>query len=329
MSLQVSIRQTLVLQLECVVENACELHTVLLAEYGGLACFLLFACRLSLRRHHSRMSLQVSIRQTLVLQLECVVENACELHTVLLAEYGGLACFLLFARRLSLPGHNSRMSLQVSIRQTLALQLECVVENACELHTVLLAEHGGLARFLLFACRLSLRRHHFRMCLQVSIRQTLVLQFECVVENACELHAVLLAEYGGLACFLLFACRLSLRRHHSRMSLQVSIRQTLVLQLECVVENACELHTVLLAEYGGLACFLLFACRLSLPGHHSGMSLQVSIRQTLVLQLECIVENACELHTVLLAEYGGLACFLLFVCVCVCVACICEGTIPG
>ena len=80
------------------------------------------------------------------------------------------------------------------------------------------------------------------------------------------------------------------------------------------MENACDLHTVLLAEYGGLACFLLFACRLSLPGHHSGMSLQVSIRQTLVLQLECIVENTCELHTVLLAEYGGLACVLLFAC---------------
>ena len=296
------------------MENACELHTVLLAEYGGLACFLLFACRLSLRRHHSRMSLQVSIRQTLVLQLECVVENACELNTVLLAEYGGLACFLLFACRLSLRRHHSRMSLQVSIRQTLVLQLECVVENACELHTVLLAEYGGLACFLLFACRLSLRRHHSRMSLQVSIRQTLVLQLECVVENACELNTVLLAEYGGLACILLFACRLSLRRHHSRMSLQVSIRQTLVLQLECVVENACELHTVLLAEYGGLACFLLFACRLSLRRHHSRMSLQVSIRQTLVLQLECVVENACELHTVLLAEYGGLACVLLFAC---------------
>ena len=274
MSLQVSIRQTLVLQLECVVENACELNTVLLAEYGGLACFLLFACRLSLRRHHSRMSLQVSIRQTLVLQLECVVENACELHTVLLAEYGGLACFLLFACRLSLRRHHSRMSLQVSIRQTLVLQLECVVENACELNTVLLAEYGGLACILLFACRLSLRRHHSRMSLQVSIRQTLVLQLECVVENACELHTVLLAEYGGLACFLLFACRLSLRRHHSRMSLQVSIRQTLVLQLECVVENACELHTVLLAEYGGLACVLLFACSLLPVARHAWKHLE-------------------------------------------------------
>ena len=68
------------------MENACELHTVLLAEYGGLACCCLRVV-LALRRHHSRMSLQVSIRQTLVLQLECVVENACELHTVLLAEY--------------------------------------------------------------------------------------------------------------------------------------------------------------------------------------------------------------------------------------------------
>ena len=35
------------------------------------------------------------------------------------------------------------------------------------------------------------------------------------------------------------------------------------------------------------------------------MSRQVSIRQTLVLRVECVVENACELHTVLLAEYGG------------------------
>ena len=34
------------------------------------------------------------------------------------------------------------------------------------------------------------------------------------------------------------------------------------------------------------------------------MSRQVSIRQTLVLRVECVVENACELHTVLLAEYG-------------------------
>ena len=106
------------------------------------------------------------------------------------------------------------------------------------------------------------------------------------------------------------------------MSLQVSIRQTLVLQLGCVVENACELHTVLLAEYGGLACCCL-RVRLSLRRHHSRMSLQVSIRQTLVLQLECVVENACELHTVLLAEYGGLACC------CVRVLCRCEGTIPG
>ena len=31
------------------------------------------------------------------------------------------------------------------------------------------------------------------------------------------------------------------------------------------------------------------------------------LRQTLVLQLECVVENTCELHTVLLAEYVGLA----------------------
>ena len=36
------------------------------------------------------------------------------------------------------------------------------------------------------------------------------------------------------------------------------------------------------------------------------MSLQVSIRQTLVLQMERVVENACELHTVLLSECGGL-----------------------
>ena len=36
------------------------------------------------------------------------------------------------------------------------------------------------------------------------------------------------------------------------------------------------------------------------------MSLQVSIRQTLVLQMERVVENACELHTVLLSERGGL-----------------------
>ena len=53
------------------------------------------------------------------------------------------------------------------------------------------------------------------------------------------------------------------------------------------------------------------------------MSLQVSIRQTLVLQLECVVENACEKHTALLAEHGGL------VCCCLRVVCRCEGTIPG
>ena len=47
------------------------------------------------------------------------------------------------------------------------------------------------------------------------------------------------------------------------MSLQVSIRQTLVLQMECVVENACELHTVLLSERGGLRGS--FVCCLSAP----------------------------------------------------------------
>ena len=106
------------------------------------------------------------------------------------------------------------------------------------------------------------------------------------------------------------------------MSLQVSIRQTLVLQLECVVENACELHTVLLAEYGGLAC-----CRLrsfvAAKAPFQDESSSFHSADPIVLQLECVVENACELHTVLLAEHGGLEICRLRA------LCRCESTIPG
>ena len=50
------------------------------------------------------------------------------------------------------------------------------------------------------------------------------------------------------------------------MSRQVSIRQTLVLRVECVVENACELHTVLLAEYGGMHGLLVSCLEHTMPG---------------------------------------------------------------
>ena len=130
-------------------------------------------------------------------------------------------------------------------------------------------------------------------------------------------------------------------------SLQVSIRQTLVLPRVYVVENACELSTVLLSEHMTphfcwricvrswmfiLRLHVFVNCcnctfdSLILPW----WSLQVSIRQTLVLPRVYVVENACELSTVLLSEHMNphvSTCTFVgeFVCVLGCLSCACMS----
>ena len=174
-SLQVSIRQTLVLPRVYVVENACELYTVLLSEHMNPHVWWricvrswMFILRLHVFVNGCKWafewvfvpwwSLQVSIRQTLVLPRVYVVENACELYTVLLSEHMNPHVWWsicvrswMFILRLHVfvNGCNCAFdslilpwwSLQVSIRQTLVLPRVYVVENACELYTVLLSEH--------------------------------------------------------------------------------------------------------------------------------------------------------------------------------------------
>ena len=245
-------------------------------------------------------SLQVSIRQTLVLPRVYVVENACELSTVLLSEHmNPHVCWRICVRswmfilrlHVFLNGCNCTLdslilpwwSLQVSIRQTLILPRVYVVENACELYTVLLSEHMNPHvwwRICVRSWMFILRLHVFvNSCnctfdslilpwwsLQVSIRQTLVLPRVYVVENACELSTVLLSEHMNPHVWWRICVRswMFILRLHVFVngcnctfdslilpwwSLQVSIRQTLVLPRVYVVENACELSTVLLSEH--------------------------------------------------------------------------------
>ena len=142
-SLQVSIRQTLVLHSGYVVETACELYTVLLSEkhidvgrgYSSVnVCWLFSVLYLPtcLTWHVLWWSLQVSIRQTLVLHSGYVVETACELYTVLPVweahwcwqGYSSVNVCWLFSVLYSptcLTWHVLWWSLQVSIRQTLVL----------------------------------------------------------------------------------------------------------------------------------------------------------------------------------------------------------------
>ena len=162
-------------------------------------------------------SLQVSIRQTLVLPRVYVVENASELSTLLLSEQDmkphvwWRICVrswkFILRLHVFLNGCNCTFdslilpwwSLQVSIRQTLVLPRVYVVENACELSTVLLSEHMNphvCWRICVHPWTFILRLYVFVNCcnwtfewvfvpwwsLQVSIRQTLVLPRVYVVE---------------------------------------------------------------------------------------------------------------------------------------------------
>ena len=245
-------------------------------------------------------SLQVSIRQTLVLPRVYVVENACELSTVLLSEHMNRhVCWRICVRswmfilRLHVFVNGWKWtfdsvflpwwSLQVSLSADPSTPTVYVVENACELSTVLLSEHMNphvCWRICVRSWMFILRLHVFVNCcnctfdslmlpwwsLQVSIRQTLVLPRVYVVENACELSTVLLSEHMNPHVCWRICVRswMFILRFHVFVnccnctfdslilpwwSLQVSIRQTLVLPRVYVVENACELSTVLLSEH--------------------------------------------------------------------------------
>ena len=387
-SLQVSIRQTLVLPRVYVVENTCELSTVLLSEHmNPHFCWRIWtrSWMFILRLHvfvnccnctfdsliSPWWSLQVSIRQTLVLPRVYVVENACELSTVLLSEHmNPHVCWRICVRSwtfrlrlhvfvnfcnctfdsLILPW----WSLQVSIRQTLVLPRVYVVENACELYTVLLSEHMNPHVCWSICVRswtLSLRLHVFVNCCNCTFDSLIFAMMiltsfhsadpststgvrcgKClwVIHRsaiwAYELTFLLDNLCASLDVCLALACLCEWLQLHIWLSLlpwwslQVSIRQTLVLPRVYVVENACELSTVLLSEHMNphvcwricvrswmfilrlhvfVNCCNCTLASLILPS----WSLQVSIRQTLVLPRVYVVENACELSTVLLSEH--------------------------
>ena len=337
-SLQVSIRQTLVLPRVYVVENTCELSTVLLSEHmNPHFCWRIWtrSWMFILRLHvfvnccnctfdsliSPWWSLQVSIRQTLVLPRVYVVENACELSTVLLSEHmNPHVCWRICVRSwtfrlrlhvfvnfcnctfdsLILPW----WSLQVSIRQTLVLPRVYVVENACELYTVLLSEHMNPHVCWSICVRswtLSLRLHVFVNCCNCTFDSLI---FAMMILTS--FHSADPSTSTGVRC---------------GKCLWVIHRSAIwAYELTFVLDNLCASLDVCLA----LAClceWLQLHIWLSLL---PWWSLQVSIRQTLVLPRVYVVENACELSTVLLSEHMN-----PHVCWRICVrswmfACLCE-----
>ena len=290
-----------------------------------------------------------SIRQTLVLYSGYVVETACELYTVPAVweanwcwqGYSSVnVCWLFSVLYLPtcLTWHVLWWSLQVSIRQTLVLHsgvrcgkpLVSYTPSCCLRSTLMLA--GVLECECVLDCFsvfVFAYLSHLDMCYddpcKFSIRQTLVLHSGYVVETACELYTVLLSweahwcwqGYSSVnVCWLFSVLYLPtcLTWHVLWWSLQVSIRQTLVLHSGYVVETACELYTVLLSEkhidvgrgtrvWMCVDCFsVLYFAYLSHLTCAMMILASFSIRQTLVLHSGYVVETACEFFTVLLSE---------------------------